>query len=72
MKTVLLVIQIILALAVIVLILLQSRGAGLGSAFGGLGGSYSTKRGVEKVVFYLTIALVVLFFISSIIQLIIT
>ncbi len=43
-------------------ILLQARGAGLGAAFGGEGNVFRTKRGVERVLFRLTIVLSILFF----------
>jgi peptide/nickel transport system substrate-binding protein len=49
------IIQIILSLMLIGLILIQVKGSGLGSAFGNIG-AYSTRRGVEKVVFYLTVS----------------
>ena len=57
------IIQIILSIAVIGFILLQARGAGLGSAFGGssAGSVFKTRRGVERLVFNLTIILVILF-----------
>jgi len=55
------IIQIITSLALIAVILLQAQGTGLGMAFGGAGGEYRSKRGVEKMLFYLTIALSVVF-----------
>jgi len=61
-----LIIQSILAVLIVVLILLQSQGSGLGSAWGGGGETYHTKRGVEKVIFNLTIILITLFAIVSI------
>lgn len=64
-------IQIILSIAIIALILIQAKGTGLGRAFGGMGGSYSTRRGVEKTVFFLTIIVAVLFFLSSAVQLLV-
>lgn len=54
--------QIFLSLLLVVSILLQARGTGLGMAFGGEGNIYRTKRGVEKVLFYATIVLAILFF----------
>lgn len=57
--------QVIISILLIVAILLQNRGAGLGSAFGGSGGVYLTKRGLEKKLFIATIVLAVLFFITS-------
>jgi len=54
-------IQIIIATLLIVTILLQQRGGGLSSTFGGSMMEYSTKRGAEKIIFYATIILAVLF-----------
>ena len=51
MKNFLPYIQIILSLLLIVGILLQQKGAGLGATFGGSGMGYSTKRGAAKVIF---------------------
>ncbi len=64
------VIQIILSITVITFILLQPRGAGLGSAFGGssAGSVFKTRRGVEKLIFNLTIVFVVLFAFVSLIS----
>jgi preprotein translocase subunit SecG len=63
-------IQIILCVAVIIFILLQVRGAGLGSAFGGssAGSVFKTRRGVERLIFNLTIVFVVLFAIVSLLS----
>ena len=57
------IVEIILSVAVIFFILLQVRGAGLGSAFGGTsaGSVFKTRRGVERLVFNMTIIFVVLF-----------
>lgn len=55
------ILQIIFAVLLVVLILLQQQGSGLGSTFGGEGNFYRSKRGLEKVFFYLTIVLIVLF-----------
>lgn len=54
-------IQLIVAILLIVCILLQQRGSGLGAAFGGSDSVYRTKRGAEKMIFTLTIILAVLF-----------
>ena len=61
------VVQIILSVTVIVLILLQARGAGLGSAFGGssAGSVFKTRRGVERLIFNLTVVFVILFALVS-------
>lgn len=57
------IIQIVLSVAVILFILLQVRGAGLGSAFGApsSGATFKTRRGVEKLIFRITIVFVLLF-----------
>ncbi|MEI6144620.1 MAG: preprotein translocase subunit SecG [Candidatus Berkelbacteria bacterium] len=55
------IVQLVLAVFVIVAILMQQQGSGLGGAFGGEGNFYRSKRGLEKVLFYATIVLIVLF-----------
>lgn len=62
-------IQIAVAVLLIGAILLQQRGVGLGSAFGGEGGTYRTKRGFEKVIFTSTIILGALFVLFAILGL---
>ncbi len=67
MATVLYVVQIILALTLIGVILLQVKSATLGSAFGGSDASiYTTRRGLDRVLFNFTIILSVVFLITSI------
>lgn len=53
--------QIGVSVLLIILILLQARGVGLGSTFGGEGNFYFTKRGAEKTIFILTIILATAF-----------
>ncbi len=55
------IIQIVVCIFLIVSILLQNRGSGLSAAFGGDFGGYYTKRGMEKFLFYISIALSVVF-----------
>jgi len=69
MQTYLSVAQIILSIALILAVLLQVRGGGLGGIFGQADSVFRTKRGVEKTLFQLTIALVVLFIIVAILAL---
>jgi len=69
MQTYLSVAQIILSIALIAAVLLQVRGGGLGGIFGQPDSVFRTKRGVEKTLFQLTIALVVLFIIISLLAL---
>ncbi len=61
--------QIVLAVALVLIILLQVRGGGLGGIFGQPDTVYRTKRGLEKTMFRLTIALAVLFIIIAIVTL---
>lgn len=64
----LLIIQIVVSLLLSGSILLQSRGTGLGSAWGGSGEFYRTKRGAERLLFSATIVLSVLFVSLSILS----
>ncbi len=54
-------IQIALSILLILAILLQNRGAGLGDTFGGSGNVYQTKRGFEKFLFVSTIVIAIAF-----------
>lgn len=56
------ILQAIISISLIVVILLQNQGSGAGGVFGGGGNVYSTKRGFDKILSNLTIALAVLFF----------
>lgn len=56
------VVMIVVSALLVVTVLLQQRGAGLSGTFGGDGsGAYHTKRGLEKMIFFATIVLAVLF-----------
>lgn len=55
----------------IVLILLQQRGASLGAGFGASGELYTTRRGLEKSIFNVTIITVLIFILSILGQLLI-
>jgi preprotein translocase subunit SecG len=57
--------QVVVAVLLMVAILLQNRGAGLGGVFGGGGGVYLTKRGLEKKLFIATIILAAIFILLS-------
>ncbi len=52
------------AVLTILLILLQQRGASLGSGLGGSGELYTTRRGLDKSLFNVTIVFVVIFILS--------
>jgi preprotein translocase subunit SecG len=54
---------IITSIALIASVILQSKGAGLGGLTGGdSGGVFTARRGIEKVLFRVTIGLSILFF----------
>ena len=69
MQTYLVVAQIVLSIALVLVLLFQVRGGGLGGIFGQADTVYRTKRGVEKTLFQLTIVLVVLFITVSVLML---
>jgi len=64
-------IQIAISVLLVAGILLQQRGGGLSSAFGGDGGIYRTRRGVEKIIYRTTIVLAVLFFITALLSILV-
>lgn len=70
MNTVLDISLIITSIMLIILVILQSRGAGLGGLTGGgdVGSVFTARRGIEKVMFYLTIIFSALFFILAIVS----
>ncbi|MBN2238261.1 MAG: preprotein translocase subunit SecG [Dehalococcoidales bacterium] len=69
MNTYLSIAQIVLAVALVLAILLQVKGGGLGGIFGQADSVYRTRRGIEKTLFQLTIVLAVLFIVISIVAL---
>ena len=62
--------QIVLAIALVLAVLAQVRGGGLGGIFGQPDSVYRTRRGVEKTLFQVTIVLAVLFIAISLLTLI--
>jgi preprotein translocase subunit SecG len=66
MQTNLNIAQIILSIALVVIVLFQVRGGGLGGIFGQQSGVYRTRRGVERVLFRLTIVFVAVFLVISV------
>ena len=61
--------QVILSIALIVIVLFQVRGGGLGGIFGQQSGVYRTRRGVERILFRLTIVFVAAFLVISVLTL---
>ena len=70
MATYLQIVQVILSIAVITLVILQSKGGGLSRMFGGEGGIYKTRRGFEKTLYNITLGVVVAFFLFSMLSVI--
>jgi len=64
------IVQVILSVALIALVILQSKGGSLNRMFGGEGGVYKTRRGLEKTLFNVTVALIVAFFVFSLLSVI--
>ncbi len=64
------IVQIVIAVFLIVFILLQQRGQALGSAFGGEGGFYATRRGIQKKIFWATVVFGGLFIILALLNLV--
>lgn len=63
---------IVVSLALITSIMLQSKGVGLGGLTGGdSGGVYTQRRGIDKVLFYVTIALSVIFLLLALVGVIV-
>jgi preprotein translocase subunit SecG len=68
MDSFLMIATIIIAITLIGVVLLQGQNSGLGSAFGGDSGIYRTRRGVEKTLFNMTVALASLFLLLSLVS----
>ena len=60
------VVQIILSILIVMLVLLQSKSGGLSVSVSGAFTMYRAKRGIEKVIFIVTIVTAVLLAINSI------
>lgn len=71
MNIVLLVVQLISAILLIAVVLVQSKGSGLGKAWGGGGGTSFTRRGLEKLIFRSTFVIAFFFVASSLMQLVV-
>jgi preprotein translocase subunit SecG len=64
--TALRIVQVLLSIFLAILILLQSKGTGLGSVFGGDGSVFQTRRGIELTLFKFTIGIAAAWLIISI------
>lgn len=70
MDSILLTASIVVSVLIILLTLFQGKGGGMGSAWGGAGGSFQTRRGLDKWLLRITALLVGIFFIISVIKLV--
>lgn len=71
-NTMFLILQLAVSFLLVTVILLQAKGSGLSGVFGGEGGFYRSKRGVEKLLVISTVALGFLFFLLSVAQVLVT
>lgn len=71
MNTLITIGQLVLAVLLIGLVLLQERSSGTGGLFGGgtEGGSYQTRRGLERTIYWATIVVAILFATLSVLSL---
>jgi len=63
--------QIVLAILLMLVILLQHRGTSLGGAFGGEGSVYRSRRGAEKFLFFATIIIAIIFVLLALINILV-
>ncbi len=68
MQTYFFIAQIIVAVVLILVLLLQVRGGGLGGIFGQADSTFRTRRGLEKTLFQFTIVLVLVFIVLAVLS----
>lgn len=71
MKAIVYLLQIVVAVLLVLVIIIQEKGSGIGASFGGDLSFYRTKRGAEKLLFYITIFLSSVFILLSLVGLVI-
>jgi preprotein translocase subunit SecG len=59
------ILQIVVSVILVLLVLIQGKGGGLSSTFGGSFTMYRSKRGAEKVIFVFTIFLAIVLIVNS-------
>jgi len=70
MKEFFLTFNIVVGILIVILILIQGGGAGIGSAWGGSGETFQTRRGIEKWTLKAVSILVFVFFVVSVVNLV--
>ena len=68
-KNIIVIAQSIISLLIVILVILQQRGTALGSAFGGSGEVYSTRRGLQKNLLWATVVLTAAFIVLAVLNL---
>lgn len=58
--------QVVISILLILVILFQEKGVGLSATFGGGGEFYKSKRGIDRVLFIITVALSILFVLTAV------
>ncbi len=71
LSVLLLIVQIVISFLLIGAILLQQRGVGIGSAFGGGNLLYASRRGIERLLFWSTVVLAFLFLAAAFLNLLV-
>jgi preprotein translocase subunit SecG len=66
MRQYLTIFQVIVSILLILTILIQEKGVGLSATFGGGGEFYRSKRGIDNILFIVTVVLSILFVLTSI------
>ena len=64
------VVTVVSAVLMVILILLQQRGASLGAGFGSSGELYTTRRGLDKSLFEVTLVMATIFVLSILVGLV--
>jgi len=60
--------QLVVAVTLSIVLLLQAKGSGFGAGLGGTTSVFKTRRGIEKTLFQLTIVLIIVFVFVSILS----
>lgn len=72
MTQLILILELVSGIALSTMILMQAKGTGLSGVFGGDGGSYRSRRGVEKLLHRGTIVMALLFISLGVINILIS
>lgn len=62
------IVQIVLSVVLVVVVLMQTKGSGIGGIFGAETSVFRTRRGVQKTLFQFTVALAILFVVVSLLS----